>query len=362
MHLNLLLERLWRFELAFLSLLLLASAQRGTVRSLSSHTFTNTEFSRVLTDKQLGVLSDKSREERDWLDISNGELLAPVLVPRQIGTAGYRATQDLIVNTLRDLGYSISWDNFTTATPMGDVGMANIIATKNPGAAKRLVLSAHYEGKIMSGGDFIGATDAAVPVALMLDVAKGLAKAIDQQPSTSPSLQLVFFDGEEAFVEWTDTDSIYGSRHLAEFWEHNPDSATVAALSGTTKHKPELERVDLMVLLDLIGSVDNQFVALQVPTADIFTQLSKLELRLHDAGYINRTYLNTRVPPGAAGVDDDHRPFVERDIPVLHLISVPFPKVWHKLNDNADALDPTVIADMSLIVRSFVASYLRLSV
>lgn len=26
------------------------------------------------------------------------------------------------------------------------------------------------------------------------------------------TLQLVFFDGEEAFVEWTDTDSIYGAR------------------------------------------------------------------------------------------------------------------------------------------------------
>lgn len=30
------------------------------------------------------------------------------------------------------------------------------------------------------------------------------------------SLQLIFFDGEEAFVRWTATDSIYGSRHLAE--------------------------------------------------------------------------------------------------------------------------------------------------
>jgi len=26
------------------------------------------------------------------------------------------------------------------------------------------------------------------------------------------TLQLVFFDGEEAFKDWTDTDSIYGAR------------------------------------------------------------------------------------------------------------------------------------------------------
>jgi len=29
------------------------------------------------------------------------------------------------------------------------------------------------------------------------------------------SLQLIFFDGEEALVDWTDTDSLYGARHLA---------------------------------------------------------------------------------------------------------------------------------------------------
>lgn len=33
-------------------------------------------------------------------------------------------------------------------------------------------------------------------------------------------LMLIFFDGEEAFQEWTDSDSIYGSRHLASKWEN----------------------------------------------------------------------------------------------------------------------------------------------
>jgi len=27
--------------------------------------------------------------------------------------------------------------------------------------------------------------------------------------------QLIFFDGEEAFKEWTNADSVYGSKHLA---------------------------------------------------------------------------------------------------------------------------------------------------
>lgn len=43
------------------------------------------------------------------------------------------------------------------------------------------------------------------------------------------TLQLVFFDGEEAFEEWTDTDSLYGSRHLAELMSRTPHPA------GSTK-------------------------------------------------------------------------------------------------------------------------------
>ena len=36
------------------------------------------------------------------------------------------------------------------------------------------------------------------------------------------TIQLVFLDGEEAFIEWTDTDSIYGARHLAKKWKKTP--------------------------------------------------------------------------------------------------------------------------------------------
>jgi glutaminyl-peptide cyclotransferase len=50
-------------------------------------------------------------------------------------------------------------------------------------------------------------------------------------------VELVFFDGEEAFVQWTPTDSLYGSRHLAASWG-----------------RPSLDRIELFVLLDLIGT------------------------------------------------------------------------------------------------------------
>lgn len=36
----------------------------------------------------------------------------------------------------------------------------------------------------------------------------------DNEDVADMTLQLIFFDGEEAFVEWTDTDSIYGARYF----------------------------------------------------------------------------------------------------------------------------------------------------
>lgn len=36
------------------------------------------------------------------------------------------------------------------------------------------------------------------------------------------TLQLIFFDGGEAFEQWTETDSLYGSRHLADQMSHIP--------------------------------------------------------------------------------------------------------------------------------------------
>lgn len=49
------------------------------------------------------------------------------------------------------------------------------------------------------------------------------------------SLQLIFFDGEEAFVRWSPTDSLYGSQHLAQKMvstPHPPGSTTTNQLQG----------------------------------------------------------------------------------------------------------------------------------
>jgi len=47
-----------------------------------------------------------------------------------------------------------------------------------------------------------------------------LVQHFDAQGNTPQvTLQLLFFDGEEAFVQWTSTDSTYGARNLARLWQ-----------------------------------------------------------------------------------------------------------------------------------------------
>ena len=47
-------------------------------------------------------------------------------------------------------------------------------------------------------------------------------------------------------------------------------------------------------------------------------------------------------------------------VPILHLISTPFPKVWHKASDNARAIDYGKTEDVTKVLRAFVAEYLNL--
>jgi glutaminyl-peptide cyclotransferase len=57
-------------------------------------------------------------------------------------------------------------------------------------------------------------------------------------------------------------------------------------------------------------------------------------------------------------IEDDHVPFCMRQVPVVHLIPIPFPSVWHKQNDNVAALNPNTCHDLALIIHTFIQSEL----
>lgn len=123
------------------------------------------------------------------------------------------------------LGWSVEQDAFSDKTPLGQMQFTNIIARKNPNAQRYLTVACHYDSKLMEG--FVGATDSAVPCAIMMNMANTLKNELNNLQHSNLSIQYIFFDGEEAFVEWNAKDSIYGARHLAKKWEAEDQLAKI---------------------------------------------------------------------------------------------------------------------------------------
>ena len=137
---------------------------------------------------------------------------------RVVGTQQHDNVAYYLKQKAEEFGFTTEWDSFYDNTPMGRKPFHNIIATYDPMVHRRLVLACHYDSKILPGQVFVAATDSAVPCALLLDIAKTLGPLMQYRTNKQVTLQLMYLDGEEAFHEWTDTDSTYGARHLAESW------------------------------------------------------------------------------------------------------------------------------------------------
>jgi len=75
-------------------------------------------------------------------------------------------------------------------TVIGNIKFTNIIARKGS-IKRRITLAAHYDSKMFTEIDFIGAIDSAVPVGIILDIARVLDKYISEDSKIG--LELIFF-------------------------------------------------------------------------------------------------------------------------------------------------------------------------
>lgn len=82
---------------------------------------------------------------------------------------------------MNDLGWTVEEDSFGSDTPIGPKTFTNVVATLDPKAPRRLVLACHYDSKLVREGQFIGATDSAVPCAMMLNLAWVMRESLKQQ-------------------------------------------------------------------------------------------------------------------------------------------------------------------------------------
>ncbi|TLD14495.1 hypothetical protein PspLS_11150 [Pyricularia sp. CBS 133598] len=305
-------------------------------------------------------------------------LLAPILIPRVPGTPGQVQAQQHITSFFaRELPkWNVSWQNSTGTTPVTgnkQVPFQNIIVRREPpwtkpGQANYLTLVAHYDSKISPEG-FIGATDSAVPCAVLMYVAKSIDKYLTQmhdemtalgEGGTIPqdmAVQLLFLDGEEAFASWTDTDSVYGARALASHWESSLNPAM-------SFYKNPLDQISLFVLLDLLGSANPAVPSYFQTTHWAYQRMATVETRMRNFSMLEsvptKPFLpepgKTKFSPG--GIGDDHIPFLKKGVEVLHIIPSPFPDVWHRMEDDGAHLDMATVRDWARITTTFVMEWL----
>jgi len=309
---------------------------------------------------ELSGLSDK--------DNFNQTLLAPIMKVRVPGTPAHDQVRQHICTYMRNLNWDVREDTFMDDTPLGSLPFTNIIATHQPNNPRRLTLACHYDSKYYTDHDFYGMSDSAVPCAMLLDLARTMTSylntAIDDIEN-SVSLQMLFLDGEEAFVQWTDSDSLYGSRRLAAQMEQNFERI------WREERANDLQRMDMFILLDLIGAANPRFESWFDNTRGYYEKMQEIERRLMNLGQYTMSrrkrsvgqnlYFQTgaRRNPGQY-IQDDHVPFLEKGVPILHLISHPFPTVWHKPGDNYSAYEPISVDNINKVLRVFVAEYMKL--
>ena len=277
------------------------------------------------------------------------------LGPRPPGSPAHQQQKQLITGAVRPLveasGGSLHFLNFTAETPKGPVPMSNIIA-RFPGTSERtVVVSGHYDTYHRDGLRFVGANDGGSSTGFLLALAEllaaeakgkaGAAEPIDatdspSNPQKTPaprkrrnSIWLVFFDGEESFVRWSDADGTYGSRQLAATWVRDGTAA----------------RIQAFINVDMIGDRDLRILPEGGSTSWLRQLIWQAAARLgHGAMFPSRPLRY---------VADDHIPFVEAGIPAADLIDFrygPANRYWHTEEDTLDKLSAQSFAIVMHVV------------
>ncbi|KAG0645541.1 Glutaminyl cyclase [Hyphodiscus hymeniophilus] len=332
----------------------------------------------TLSDETLKSLPSAGTD----FDIKTGSILAPILIPRVPGTPGSAAVQQHFIEWFSTHlpKWTIEFQNSTATTPAtGDkqIPFVNIIITRDPpwtqpGNVGRLALVAHFDSKLTPAG-FIGATDSAAPCAIIMHAARSVDEALTAKWATMEAdgssgldeekgVQILLLDGEEAFVSWTDTDSLYGARSLAETW----DDSYHAAMST---YKNALDSISLFLLLDLLGAENPTIPSYFKTTHWAYQSLATIEGRLRtlnlqqskaDRPFLPESNKDSNNFRGAWGVQDDHIPFMARGVEVLHMIPTPFPRVWHQMTDDGEHLDLSTVEDWARMVTAFIGEWMDL--
>jgi glutaminyl-peptide cyclotransferase len=227
--------------------------------------------------------------------------------PRPAGSAALNDTRQYIIRVLKDAGLAAQQQIFIARTPLGEMSMANVVATIPGRRKERLVIGSHFDTK-RADFRFVGANDSASSTAVLLELARVLAGR--QHEFT---IELLFLDGEEA-VNWdwgpTGVDNTYGSRHYVE----------TAQKAGT------LATLKAFILLDMVGDRD---LMLRRDVKSTPWLVDSIWATAASLGH-GRVFSNEMTE-----VEDDHVPFLRAGIPAVDVIDLDYAP-WHTAQDDLD--------------------------
>jgi glutaminyl-peptide cyclotransferase len=257
------------------------------------------------------------KHERIWEEFSGEKALSHVqqlidLGPRPPGSDALEKSRVYLEKQLSTLGWKVTRQVFTDETPRGTVQFVNLIAQFDTRGSKvappSFLLCSHYDTKLFDAGRFVGANDGGSSTGLLVEI----ARVLGQNPELAQKIELVFFDGEEAYNNFSETDGLYGSRYFARQLEQ---TKTAAQFRGG-------------IVFDMIG--DRSLVVTLPPDSpaqiahDIFSSADALKVRDHF------TYFG-------GGITDDHTPLNAVGVPTIDLIDFDYPP-WHTTDDTIDKL------------------------
>ena len=233
------------------------------------------------------------------------------LGPRPPGSPALQRCREYIAAQMKSFGYEIEEDVFTADTPYGSIEMKNLIARgSNAKEGKGIIaLATHYDTKLMEGKNFVGANDGASSTGLLIELGRVLA---GDASGGQYDYWFLFFDGEEAFIEWSAFDSTYGSRHLARKWKDDGTASKIRAL----------------ILFDMIGDKDLDIWYETNSTKNLMDMVWKTA---------KSEGLESILSESRGAIEDDHIPFLGAGVPSVDIIDLNY-AYWHTPEDTLDKL------------------------
>jgi len=313
--------------------------------------------------KPNGVAYDPSSSLVDKVSGDNAFEHVAALVefgPRSAGSEALEESRQYIESKLEGFGWTVERQEFSDETPEGEVKFINLRARfGDVGFDEPVIglLASHYDTKPYDSFEFVGANDAGSSTGLLIE----LARVLSERPEAAGALELVFFDGEEAFGPGiTPTDGLYGSRYYAGKW-----------LTYKEKERPQWG-----VLLDMIGDRDLKIRAgVQIPGASLkelaenkassgyVVDIESVEASLNDmsrqllAAAADLDY-QSEVGISSAYIVDDHVPLnVSAGIPTIDLIDFDY-DYWHTPGDTLDKISAESLEITGRVTLQYIEKYL----